>query len=168
MPGALAAINRTFTECSMKIEKISILDTQSFKTLPVLICLLFSLNIQAQINPIGKTYTAQIGIACKEFNYGNCTLYTNCILSFEKDSVNISYTQNASCSNKEKETYYTKDNYNSKLYSWSIQNNKIQINGFSDYGILLIEKDALLGQIQKNKIEKLHFVIKDINKIKQD
>jgi hypothetical protein len=130
----------------------------------ILICLFFSLNTQAQINPIGKTYTAEIGTTCKEFNDGYCTLYIYCILSFEKDIVNISYSQNASCFDKKKEADYIRDNYDSKLYSWSIKNRQIQIKGFTDYGVLVIGKDSLIGRIQNDKVEKLYFILKESKK----
>lgn len=119
------------------------------------------LDTHAQTNPVGKTFIAEIYVACKEGNTGSCTLFGYCVLNFEKDSVTVSYSQKAACSAKEIEMNYTRDNQSSRVFSWDLKNSQVRINGFLDYGVLLLKDNTLVGKIQKNKLEDLVFISKD-------
>jgi hypothetical protein len=113
----------------------------------------------AQIALNGKTYTAQISEACKEFSDGGCMIYTYCILSFEKEKVNISYNAKASCTSKEREAFYQENaKRDKKTYSWFVINNRIHIEGFNDYGDFAYYNNKLVGKKNVNdKLENLEF-----------
>lgn len=108
---------------------------------------LFVEKINAQITPAGKTYTSLVSEACKIMTDGGCMLYTTCILSFDKDSVLVSYTMRAECTPKEREaTYANAGDRLKKKYKWSQNHNSITINGFTEYDPLSITDTALLAK----------------------
>ena len=128
------------------------------RSIAILASAFYCIQIKAQSNLIGKKFTTEIGVACKEFNDGSCLLHSFCSLDFKKDSVHIYFSQKASCTDKQKEAFYEKNNLNPKTYLWTLKQDQIEIIGFSDYGNLLIGKDKLTGEILRNKLEKLEFV----------
>ena len=122
----------------------------------------FFLGLTAQVDPVGKQFTAKIGEACKLMSDGGCTIYRFCSLIFQKDSVAVFYSTKASCVPKEREKNYERNSMaDSKSYPWKKTGSKITIKGFDDYGILTISETSLIGKIEKNKVEPLVFEIKN-------
>lgn len=100
-------------------------------------------------DPAGKTYKAQTGAACKEMTGGGCMIYTYCVLKFKKDSVQVSYPVKAACTPGEREkTYEHMYDHLVKTYTWNASGETLQINGFSEYGTLIM-KNARLAWNEK-------------------
>ena len=100
----------------------------------------------------GKTYMAEIHTTCKIINDGGCMIYTYCVLKFEDGKVTVSHPVKTVCTPKEREaTYAHLDNNESKQYNWFVNGKQeITIEGFNDYGHLMLKDNKLIGSIEKN------------------
>jgi len=123
------------------------LQSKIFRCSILLLLFLFVEKTNAQITPVGKTYTSLVSEACKIMTDGGCMLYTTCILSFDKDSVLVSYTMRAECTPKEREASYANAaDRLKKKYKWSQHHNSISIQGFTEYDPFSITDTALLAK----------------------
>lgn len=131
----------------------------SAKLLIILIYLQTLIGVNVQNDPTGKHFKALVSETCKQMKDGGCMIYTYRLLHFKTDSVVVSYQVIASCSPKERENNY-KHMYDNltKTYKWSGNNDTITINGFDDYGKLIIQNSKLLGE---DKLTKRHLEFKE-------
>ncbi len=134
------------------VRKILILSL--FLLLPV-----SKINAQEQLE--GKAYRAQISEICKEFENGGCTLRVYRLLEFGKDSVNITYKVTADCVPEELGGNYEKlyDNLTEK-HKWTVEGDHVIIDGFSEYGTLVIQEEKLIGVLNlgNREFKSLEFV----------
>lgn len=102
----------------------------------IITILLININLfsqTAQNNYSGKFYVAEISASCKKMVNGGCMIYSYCVMTFDKDSVEVSYPTKASCSPSEVEKNYNNNNSNLiKKYKWIIRSDKLDIKGFED------------------------------------
>ncbi|MDR3286867.1 MAG: hypothetical protein LBT27_05450 [Prevotellaceae bacterium] len=102
------------------------------------------LNYLTENQLIGKTYQAKISESCAKTLDGGYTTYTYCILKFEKNNVRISYKTKTS------RTYEEKDKGKEEIRKWTVQNNRIIIQDFDDYGTFKIQDAMLVGEKMQN------------------
>jgi predicted metal-dependent RNase len=111
-----------------------------------------SINSRAQSGPEGKTFRALTGTSCAKMVNGGCTFFTYCTLSFDKDSVFVSYHSKASCSDSIREARYDREHQPiGKMHSWKMKKNIITITGFSNYGPLEMQEKKLYGKHDHDK-----------------
>ena len=111
-----------------------------------------SLGQNAQTTFDGKIYEAEIQIADKIMkNNGHCLIYTYCILTFEKDSVSVSYRREARCSPSHLEANYKNLNETAtekKKYLYTATNKTVRIENFQRYDFL--PEQMLILTIENN------------------
>ncbi len=115
----------------------------------ILVCsFLCCFPTKAQNLLVGKTYTALVNESCHKMTGGGCMVYTYRKLQFEKDSVIVSYKIKASCVPKEREKMFEEPPRKPQIekYGWSIQEGKVHIQGFDEYGVLFFRGENLFGQ----------------------
>ena len=118
--------------------------------------LLYCVNANAQNNLVGKTFVAEVGLACKIMADGGCSIYTYRVFKFEKDSVFISYRVKADCPTKANENRYEHIyDHLKETHKWTINNGIITIENFNDYGKLTMQQSKLIGKT--DQVEKLEF-----------
>jgi len=105
----------------------------------------------AQSDLPGKMYIAEISAACSEMTNGGCMTYTDCILSFEKDSVIVSYRSREYCypesGQEEDQSHWARFR---KTYAWSMKGNEIRVKGFETYGTFAYFDHVLTGKKEMN------------------
>jgi hypothetical protein len=89
---------------------------------------------------IGKTYKAQIGISCKEKFDGGCTIYSYCVLKFDKDSVAVSHPVKAYCTPDSTNKMYEQRNNIFKKYKWHAKEKQFVIEGFDAHKYYAFEE----------------------------
>jgi hypothetical protein len=106
----------------------------------------------AQITFDGKIYEAEIQVSDKTMKNGCCLIYTYCILTFEKDSVLISYRREAHCNPSHLEANYKNLNEQSatekKKYLYTATNKTVRIENFQRYDFL--PEQMLILTIENN------------------
>lgn len=94
----------------------------------------------------GKKYKALLSEACKLMTDGGCMIYTYRVLAFNQDSVTVSYEVNAKCNPQEREKNYNNPfQYPIKNYKWSTRSNQLIIEGFNEYGELILQNATITG-----------------------
>jgi len=100
----------------------------------------------------GKVYKAELSATCKTFADGGCMTYSYGIVQFEKDTVHISKKRITECTPRERESQLgNSEEQFSISYSWAISNDTITIDGFNDYGQLILVNNQLIGVSKHNK-----------------
>ena len=110
--------------------------------------LLLSIKTFGQETLIGKTFQALIGESCEKIIGGGCWVSEYCQVSFEKDSVAISYFTKASCSPKE--ASYEQIFHQRKKYIWREEQIYIIPKNETDYGSIIIDVNKITGSVEKS------------------
>ncbi len=130
------------------------------KALLISISLLFSITIIAQTSIVGKKFEAEVENTCAKMKGGGCTTIKNCILAFEKDSVNITFPYLNDCWLDEKHSI---ENGISKpvTYAWTKRRDKVFIKNFVNFEEFIFKNDKLIIEKQGKKYEFLQKNRKD-------
>ena len=118
----------------------------------VSVLLLFSTIGIAQKTIVEKKFEAEIENTCAKMKGGGCTRIKNCILVFEKDSVNITFPYLKDCWLDEKHSI-EKGVSEPVTYAWAKRRDKIFIKNFVIFEEFTFKNDKLLIEKQGKMYE---------------
>lgn len=111
------------------------------------LAILSRLPLNAQQNPTGKTYIALTQEDCAKTLGGGYTIYTYCVLKFDKDSVCVTVYSTTSNDLVEKRIH------TEHAHTWEIKDKRVLIHGFDNYGLLEMQQATLIGKKVGNNEE---------------
>lgn len=115
-------------------------------------------NMQKQ-ELINNSYEAIIRESCSRGIDEMYMTYTYCKLSFAKDSVDI-VTYSVSTGNMAEEDHFVEK---IGTFDWKIENNRVCINGFDNYGMLEIQGSKLIGKEEYGEGRYKEMIFEKIN-----
>ncbi|MEO6305017.1 MAG: hypothetical protein ABIP51_17780 [Bacteroidia bacterium] len=112
-----------------------------------------TITANAQSSPEGKKYVLLTDYACAKMEGGGCSINTYKVFEFIKDKVFIYTLVKASCTSKEREENYNKDEPVKSTRYWTIKNNKIFVEKYDEYGKMELNEDKIIAKKGKTVTE---------------